>query len=616
MTGRLRHRGPDGEGAHLAGGVGLGHRRLSIIDLVTGAQPLANEDGTVWITYNGEVYNFPGLREQLLARGHEFRTRSDTEVIVHLYEDHGPRCVEHLRGMFAFAIWDARAQQMLLARDRLGKKPLYYLHDGRRLVFASELKSILLAGGVDRAIDPVALEAYLTLDYIPAPLTIYRGIKKLPPATVLVCRDGALSVHRYWTPALTPAGRPPRVEDYAEELWTLLREAVRLRLISDVPIGVLLSGGIDSSTIVAAMAQVTDQPIRTYSIGSPRAEMDELPYARLVARQFGTQHHEFIVEPDALAVLPDLLDAYDEPFADASAIPTYYVCKLARQHVTVALSGDGGDELFAGYPWYALLAPSQWMMRIPSYARTAVLGRLYQRWPDRWRGKGRLYFWQQPGPGWWYAATRNRFAPHERRRLLTPAMRDVLERVPPCDVVARAAAPAERMDPVAMMQYADLMTYLPEDLLVKVDRASMQHGLEVRTPLLDHRLVEFVLQIPSPLKLTNGDSKHILKRVVSRWLPSEVLSRPKMGFGIPLRYWFADGSFNLPADVLLDHTARQRGIFQRDYVQELLGRHRSGRSDATVTTHQIWNLLILELWLRRSGDAQALPVEGPDVPGR
>lgn len=608
MTGSLRHRGPDGEGTYRADGVGLGHRRLSIIDLDTGAQPLSNEDGTVWITYNGEIYNFPELRRELEARGHRFRTRSDTEVIVHLYEDLGPRCVDRLRGMFAVALWDGRRRQIVLARDRLGKKPLYYLWDGRRLVFASELKAVLLAGEIERVIDPAALDAYLTLDYVPAPLTIYRGVHKLPAASVLTCRGGSIKVARYWAPPLGVRDeRLRRTEEYVEELTALLREAVRIRLLSEVPLGVLLSGGVDSSTVVAMMAQVTDQPIRTYSIGSPAADMDELPYARLVARRFGTQHHEFVVEPDALAVLPALLQAYDEPFADASAIPTYYVSRLARQHVTVALSGDGGDELFAGYPWYTLLADEGWVGRLPARMRPALFAGLYRAWPDRWRGKRRLYLWQQPGHAARYAATRNRFPPHERRRLLTPHMQHVLAAVRPCDLVARAAAQAASRDPVAMMQAADLLTYLPEDLLVKVDRASMCHGLEVRAPLLDHRLVEFAVRLPSSLKLANGDAKLILKQAMRPWVPAEVLTRPKMGFGIPLRHWFRDGSFELPADVLLDSRTRERGFFQPQYLRDLLQRHRTGRSDPTVTTHQIWNLVIFELWCRTFLDAATAP---------
>jgi asparagine synthase (glutamine-hydrolysing) len=355
---------------------------------------------------------------------------------------------------------------------------------------------------------------------------------------------------------------------------------------------------VDSSTVVAIMAQVTDQPIKTFSIGSPADDYNELPYARLVAKRFGTDHHEFVVEPDALAVLPELLRAYDEPFADVSAIPTYYVSRLARQHVTVALAGDGGDELFAGYPWYRLLREEDWITRLPRSLRRAIFGQLYRAWPDGWRGKARLNLWKQPNPAWRYAVTRNRFPPYERQRLLTPALQEALAEVPACDMVACAAGEAQALDRVSMMQYADLMTYLPEQLLVKVDRASMWHSLEVRAPLLDHKLVEFVLTIPAELKLSNGDTKHILKCIVSAWVPREALYRRKMGFGIPLEHWFRGELFDFACEILLDRPARQRGYFRSEYISDLLERHRAGQSDPTVTTHQIWNLLYLELWCR------------------
>ena len=604
----LRHRGPDDEGSHLDGPVGLGHRRLSIIDLDTGRQPISNEDGTVWITYNGEVYNFPELRQELEAKGHTFKTRTDTETVVHLYEEMGSRCVERLRGMFAFGIWDARRRLVVLARDRLGQKPLYYYHDRKRLVFASELKAVLAAEVVEPELDLTGLEAYLTLDYIPAPLSIYKGIQKLPAAHVLVCSEAGVRIERYWRPDPNPRvnnRHAPAVEDYAEELLDLMREAVRIRLVSDVPLGVLLSGGIDSSSVVALMSQVSDQPIKTFSIGSPDPDFDESPYARMVAERFNTDHHEFVVEPDALAVLPELLKAYDEPFADSSAVPTYHVSRLARQEVTVALAGDGGDELFAGYPWYSLLRDDSWTNRIPSGLRATMFGQLDRVWPAGWRGKGRLNLWKQPSAARRYAATRNRFTPNERRQLLSPETHDAMSHIPPCDVVARAAGEVPDADYVAMMQYADLMTYLPGDLLVKVDRASMWHSLEVRAPFLDHKLVEFALQIPAELKLANGDSKHILKRVIGEWLPKEAIYRPKKGFGIPLRNWFRDDLLGFAREILLDGPIRRRGHFRTEYIDDLLERHRTGNSDPTVTTHQIWSLLYLELWSREYLDQRS-----------
>ena len=609
MGDSLRHRGPDDEGSYLSGPVGLGHRRLSIIDLDTGRQPISSEDGTIWITYNGEVYNFPELRSELVAKGHSFSTRTDTEVVVHLYEELGPRCVDRLRGMFAFAIWDTRRRQMMLARDRLGQKPLYYLCDGRRLIFGSELKAVLIPNGVERELDLAGLEAYLTLDYIPAPLTIYQGIRKLPAAHLLVCREGRVEIERYWKPDIVKSSsnnHRSTVEDYAEELLELLRESVRIRMVSDVPLGVLLSGGVDSSTVVAMMSQLTDQPIKTFSIGSPHPDFDELPYARMVADRFGTEHHEFVVEPDALEVLPELLRAYDEPFADSSAIPTYYVSQLASMNVSVALAGDGGDELFAGYPWYSSLRDESWVTRLPDGPRRAMFALPYLVWPSSWRGKGRLNMWRQPDAASRYSARRNRFPPRERQRLLSPDLQKHMADVEHCNVVARAAGEALSADRVAMMQYADLMTYLPEDLLVKVDRASMWHSLEVRAPFLDHKLVEFALTIPTELKLVNGDAKHILKQVIGEWVPHEALYRPKMGFGIPLSHWLRGNMLGFAREVLLDGPTRRRGHFRSEYISDLLERHRSGRSNPTVTTHQIWSLLYLELWFREFVDKAPL----------
>jgi len=601
MQGTLRHRGPDDEGSYIDGNVGLGNRRLSIIDLATGQQPMSNEDGTVWITYNGEVYNFPELRRELEGRGHSFRSHSDTEVIVHLYEEMGPRCVERLRGMFAFAIWDSRKRRMTLARDRLGLKPLYYSLNKKRLLFSSELKAILATGEAQRDIDLNALDAYLTRDYIPSPYTIYRGVRKLPPAHILVCDEGSHRVERYWTLDTSKRphdGRLSKIEDYSEELESLLRESVRLRMVSDVPIGVLLSGGVDSSTVVAMMAQVTDQPIKTFSIGNTAEDFNELPYARLVAQQFGTDHHEFIVDPDAIQILPDLVAGYDEPFADSSAIPTYYVSKIAREHVKVCLAGDGGDELFAGYPWYQIMAREEWIYRIPSWFRRGLLHPMYKVWPDVWRGKDRLFMLTRRDRAERYASTKMRFSPRERRRLLTSALQEAMRGLNHFDVVLHYARKADSLDYVSAMQYADLMTYLPEDLLVKVDRASMMHGLEVRLPLLDHKLVEFVATIPSELKVVNGESKYILKELISRWVPREAIYRPKMGFGIPLQHWFRDELFKFTKEILLDNQTRRRGFFQVDYIANLLEAHRSGRTNPTVSTHQIWNLLVFEIWCR------------------
>ena len=601
MQGVLRHRGPDDEGTYIDRNVGLGHRRLSVIDLTTGHQPMTNEDESIWITYNGEIYNYRDLRQELEAKGHSFRSQSDTEVIVHLYEDMGPRCVERLRGMFAFAIWDSRKRRMVLARDRLGLKPLYYLLDVKRLVFSSELKAIIAIGESRRNIDLAALHAYLTRDYIPSPDTIYEDVRKLPPAHILVCENGSSWLERYWSPRTDDQlydSHHSTFEDYSEELEALLLESVRLRMVSDVPIGVLLSGGVDSSTVLAMMAQVTDKPIKTFSIGTGKQDFNELQYARLVAQRFSTDHQELVVEPKAVQILPDLVAGYDEPFADSSAIPTYYVSQMASQHVKVCLAGDGGDELFAGYPWYRLWAREEWILRIPWWLRRGVFGTLHKAWPHRWRGKSHLFTLTRRDRAEHYASTKILFHSWDQQHLLASPLREALNDVVYSDGLLSFAHEADSLDYVSSMQYTDLMTYLPEDLLVKVDRTSMMHGLEVRLPLLDHKLVEFAASIPTKFKVANGESKYILKKLISRWVPPETIYRDKMGFAIPLQHWLRDELYNFTREILLDSRTRHRGYFQVDYIANLLEAHRSGRSYLRTTAPQIWNLLVFELWCR------------------
>jgi len=600
MTSVQAHRGPDGEAVVCRGPVGLGHRRLAIIDLNTGDQPMANEDGSIWIVFNGEIYNFHELRRELEARGARFRTVSDTEVILKAYEADGPACVERLRGMFAFAILDERRRRLLLARDRAGIKPLVYAWDGRRLLFGSEIKAILQDPHVDRDLDQEALGDYLTYHYVPAPRTIFRAVRKLPPAsTLLLPLDGGEPVvSEYWRLRFAP---DPHVteSEWIERLRTHLADAVRSHMVSDVPIGAFLSGGVDSSTVVALMAQASAAPIRTFSIGFDEADFDELRFARQVATRYGTDHYELVVKPSALEVLPKLAWHFDEPFADSSAIPTYYVSKITREHVTVALSGDGGDENFAGYRRYAravalherldrgaaaLLRPlfraaaSALPVGVPGQAYAGLLG----AGPiDRYR---RLVAYQRR---------------ETLRRLLSDDLAALARSAASADTFARLAARSGAPDYVTALQYIDVYTYLPGDILTKVDLTSMAVSLESRVPLLDHKLMEFVATIPSSLKLRNGTGKYLLKRAMATSLPVEILTRRKMGFGVPLAAWFRSELRDMTRDVLLSPAARQRGLFRIKEVETLLKTHDAGRRDCSA---RLWALVCFELWMRQWAD--------------
>ena len=572
----LRHRGPDDAGVYesefqartgydAVPGVALGHRRLSIIGVRTGHQPLANEDGTVWVVFNGEIYNFRRLRQRLEGSGHRFRTESDTEVIVHLYEDEGPDMLRHLDGMFALAVWDARRNQLLLARDRLGKKPLVYRHEPGRLLFASELKSILEVPGVPREIDPQSLDEYLTYQYVPHPRTIFRGIAKLPPAHYAVYRDGRLELGCYWQPDFNREEDRP-YEEYVDELRQTLSDAVEARLQSEVPLGAFLSGGVDSTVIVGLMQRLSGEPVRTFSIGFPVAEYDETRYARIAAEAFGTVHQEFRVEPDAVEVLDELVWHYDEPFADSSAVPTWYVSQLTRQHVTVALTGDGGDELFVGYPRYRAVRLGEYFDRLPGVAaadagrpllaETAVQPAAEVEAPPLEtvrRGAGPiaraavpgLDFDLQRGP-----PRRNSTARSSWRRL---------PNADPIELLWSAAARGAGRDPVTMISLTDLVTYLPCDLMTKVDIASMAHGLECRQPFLDHRLVELAMRIPVRYKFRRGRGKRILLDAFADLVPRAIRRRPKMGFGVPLDAWFRGPLAGFARDVLLDPRTTSRG---------------------------------------------------------
>ena len=632
----LRHRGPDDEGLYtgdlhlrpgLAGvpGVALGHRRLSIIDLAGGHQPMGNEDGTVQVVFNGEIYNHRDLRRRLEATGHRFRTQSDTEVIVHLYEDEGPDCLKRFNGMFAIALWDAGRRQLLLARDRLGQKPLVYRVEPERLLFASELKSLLEVPGVPRQLDPQAIDLYLTYQYVPHPWAIFQGIAKLPPGCYAIYREGRLELQRYWQPDFcqedrtrhAPRDASPYTErdarphaereeykgpgGHAGELRQLLTSAVGMRLQSEVPLGAFLSGGLDSTIIVGLMSQLGTGPVRTFSIGFPVPEYDETRYAAAVARRFGTVHEEFRVEPDAVEVLPKLVWHFDEPFADSSAIPTWYVSQLTRRHVTVALTGDGGDELFAGYPRYRAVWLAAWLDRAPAVLRRVLASRLWQKLPASPRQKSfrrRLkrfleVFGQTPARR--YLEWISIFHEAQRAELYSDDFLAALPDADPLDFLAAALAQSRGRDPVTAASLADLATYLPCDLMRKVDTASMAHGLECRQPFLDHRVVELAARLPIGLKFRRGRGKGLLREAFSDLLPPVIRQRKKMGFGVPLDHWFRGPLAGFAREVLLDPRTLQRGIFREVAVRRLLDAHLSGRFDHS---YRLWALLFFELWQR------------------
>jgi asparagine synthase (glutamine-hydrolysing) len=631
----MTHRGPDGEGYHISGPVALGHRRLSIIDLEGGKQPLCNEDGTVWITFNGEIYNFQELRDDLVARGHRFATRSDTEAIVHAYEQYGERCVERLRGMFAFAVWDSKMGKLFIARDRLGKKPVYYCHNAGRFLFASEIKAILQDDGVKRELDPKALVDYLTYHYIPFPETIFKGIKKLEPGHFMVVRIAhdvrnvrnvqeaqdvqiehaersnkvtseviehperlELSIDQYWDIRYEPDDCLSE-SDWIDALREKLREAVKIRLISEVPLGAFLSGGIDSSTVVALMSQVQSAPVKTFSIGFREKDFSELEYARQVAEKFGTEHHEFVVEPDAIEVLPRLAWEFDEPFADSSAIPTYYVSKAAREQVTVILSGDGGDETFAGYRRYGWAQDMSKCDAIPAPLKKAFFGLPASLLPDGIKGKGALKHLSK-GAFERYAGLNTFGEPPYLEKVLSKdtlsAVRRVYSgRLPDYSAMERYYKSCSASDYLTRIQYVDTKVYLSEDILTKVDRASMFCSLETRAPLLDHEVIELAARMPSSFKLKSGETKYILKKAMEGILPDDILYRRKMGFGVPLVHWFKKDLTEYARDLLLSKQARERGLFNAKHVETVLDTHQKKGRDLSA---RIWALLFFEQWAK------------------
>lgn len=597
MCDALAHRGPDDEGYYVNGSIGLGMRRLSIIDVQTGRQPILSEDGTVHLVMNGEIYNFVELRQELQARGHTFYTAGDAEVIVHLYEEYGTDCVSRLRGMFAFALWDDRRKQLLLARDRLGIKPLYFGEFDGRLVFASELKAILQLPFIERDLDWAALGHVFSFLTTPADQSIIAGVRKLEPGHVLVAGPGRVPrISRYWDLAFEPDyGRSE--EDFVEELRARLQESVRLRMVSDVPLGAFLSGGIDSSAVVATMAQLRSAPVKTFSIGFPEAEYDESRHARQVAAAIGTDHHELILEPDVLDIVEDLAWDLDEPFGDSSAIPTYMVSRLAAEQVTVVLSGDGGDELFAGYDKYLVERRERRYRHIPAMLRS-LLGSIGGRMPEGAKGRNFLRHIALDGADRYLDAS-TLFDREEKQSLFRPQAAEMMLAQGPWQEMTACLAREDHW--LSALQYLDLKNYLPQDILTKVDRMSMAHSLEARVPLLDHRLVEFAATIPPGMRLRNGSTKHIFKRAMRGALPDAIIDRRKQGFAVPLGRWFRGGLEGFVRDLLLSETSRARGIFNTAYIEKLLVLHRGGRS----LDLQLWTLISFELWCRRFLDGAA-----------
>jgi asparagine synthase (glutamine-hydrolysing) len=596
MCRTILHRGPDDEGIHVHGPVGLGMRRLSIIDLVGGHQPIHNEDRSIWIVFNGEIYNFPELHERLLKRGHQFYTHSDTEVIVHLYEDLGADCVQQLRGMFAFALYDFRQDSLLLARDRLGKKPLYYALRNRCLLFGSEIKALLAVEPDLTKVEPAALLDFFSVGYIPDPKTAFAYIFKLPPGHVLEFRSGQVYVKRYWD-LPTYGGKDPGSEEAClEELEQRLSEAVRIRLLSEVPLGALLSGGVDSSVVVALMARASGPTVKTFSIGFAEEDFSEAAHARAVAQTFGTEHREFTVEPELTETVELLTASMEEPFADSSIVPTYHVCRMARQHVTVVLSGDGGDELFAGYDRYLVHLGRQRYEWIPAWAGRLFRNHVYPWMPKATYGRRLMFNLSLNARDRYLDSISYLPAQGRERSLFSTEFLSKVQQVQPLEDFRRYFDEAPAQDPISRLLYLDTKTYLTADVLAKVDRMSMLNSLEVRCPLLDHVLVEWVAQLNSRWKLRFGQPKYLLRRLAERLgVPAGAIHRPKQGFAMPLTHWWRDQLKGGMLGILLEPRTLERGYFNPRAVRQLVEEHLSGRRNRPA---DIWLLLIFELWHR------------------
>ena len=596
MNETIVHRGPDDEGIFVGPGIGLGFRRLSIIDLSGGHQPISNEDGSIWVMLNGEIYNYPELRKEMLEKGHTLATRSDTETIVHLYEEYGEDCFARLRGMFAVVIWDSKQRKLLMARDRVGKKPLFYSADSKRVLFGSELKALLAGDNLSRDMDPHALSDYFSFGYIPAPKTIYRSVRKvLPGHYITVSRDGSVRENSYWNLSF---GETDELSegDWCDRIRHELCEATRIRLMSDVPLGAFLSGGLDSSAVVATMSRLMNQPVTTCSIGFDVPQFDESKYARQVAEQFHTQHHVQVVKPDALAVVDKLAWHYDEPFADSSAIPTYYVSGIARKYVTVALGGDGGDENFAGYRRYQFdVMENRVRAHVPAGIRSSIFGPL-GRWypplawaPRIFRAKATFQsLSRNPLEG--YFNSISIFRPGEKSKLFQKDFQNRLADYDSIEVLRHHYDRAGTEDHLSRIQYVDIKTYLPDDILTKVDRASMAVSLEVRAPLLDHRLMEMVARIPASLKLRGREGKYIFKKAMEPKLSRDILYRSKQGFAVPLAHWFRNELKEMAHATIFD---APDGILDLRYLGKIWNDHQRGTFDRSA---YLWAVLMFRKW--------------------
>ena len=601
----IRHRGPDDEGVLTEPGVAIGMRRLSIIDVSAGHQPIHNEDGTISIVFNGEIYNFQDLRRELESKGHRFATATDTEAIVHAYEEWGIDAIARLRGMFGLALWDRRTRTMVVARDRVGIKPMHYAVANGRLYFGSEIKSLLCAPDLPRDLNPEALDHYLSFLYAPRDASFFARIRKLPPGHVLTWRDGRLTTAPYWQPG-TEETFGGGEADAVGELKRVLMEAVRLHLISDVPLGAFLSGGIDSSLVVALMSHVSGAQVKTFSIGFDQPQYDELQYARQVAEHYHTDHHEEVVTPDGVSILDTLVTHFDEPFGDPSAIPTWYVSRLAAKHVTVTLSGDGGDELFGGYDRYVQDARVAAIDRYTPPAIRRAAGLVSARLPHGAKGKRFLHHIGETNRGRYIDAV-GFFNTEDKAGMYSDGLRAQLARVDAEDHAAAIFDRYEHLPWASQMMRFDLETYLPEDILTKVDRTSMAHSIESRVPLLDNAVIDFALTLPAAMKIWNGRRKHVLKEVAAQFLPASLIDRRKQGFGVPLDVWFRGSLRELFSDTLLSRRALARGYFEPAFVRRVVHEHVSGTRDHAF---RLWQLVVLERWHQQYVD----PFSGSFLP--
>ncbi|MBB5346585.1 asparagine synthase (glutamine-hydrolyzing) [Desulfoprunum benzoelyticum] len=603
MTDALSHRGPDDDGYHVHEMVGLGQRRLSIIDLSTGHQPIANEDQTIWVVLNGEIYNFQALREQLLQAGHRFSTNSDTEVIVHLYEEEGVDCLNRLRGMFAIALWDEKEKTLLLARDRLGKKPVFYAQLPQSLIFSSEVKSLLVDDRLGRHLNPLAVHDFLSFKFIPRQDDLIAGVHKLPPASYMIYRNGEATIRRYWQ--LQYATNTSMTEEEAlAGTEQILSESVRLRMISDVPIGAFLSSGLDSGMIVALMSRMSPDPVNTFSIGDQTQGYNELPNARLIAEQCRTNHNELVVHPDAVKILPDLIWHLDGPYADVPALPMYYVAKLAREHVKVVLTGDGGDESFAGYDRYiANLLLAKYRSWLPGLIREKIVPAVLNLFKEKterksWRQSWRWFNTMSMLPdNECYARGISffHFQNEDKELLYTDAFKAMVRGHNSLDGILSRFADDRVHDPVNKMTFSDLMIRVPEYSNIKIDRITMMHGLEARCPFLDHKLVEFAATIPTSIKIRHLRRKHLIKQLAKRYLPPKIVGLPKQGFGSPINTWLRGDLRGLAEGLLHNSKLVKDGLFRQDYIQTLLHQHASQQFNNGT---RIWGLINVEIWYR------------------